>query len=405
MALVAHEEALGRVLGRIRELPRTPEVSLAPVDAVGLVVSEDVVCGEPVPPFDNSAVDGFAVRSDDLRELPVVLDVLETIAAGTAPRSGIPGGCCARIMTGAVMPPGADAVVMVEDTRAAGDSVEVLSAVGPGEHVRPTGDDLQRGDVAVARGTVLRPAHVGLLATVGRTAVRVASRPRVGVMSTGDELVAPGDPLGPGQIRDSNREMLLALCAAAGFVPVDLGLVRDDEAGIEAALSQGARDCDALVTSGGVSMGEFDYVKAVLARIADMEWMQVAVKPAKPFAFGVLDGVPVFGLPGNPVSSLVSFELFARPGLLALCGHERVTRVTVPAVAGGAIGRRADGKVHYVRVRLHDDGAGLVATPTGAQGSHQLGASASAQGLAVVPDGEGVPAGAPVRVIPLDPGI
>jgi molybdopterin molybdotransferase len=218
----------------------------------------------------------------------------------------------------------------------------------------------------------------------------------------------PGRPLGPGQIHDSNRPMLLALVAEAGFEPVDLGLVADDESLIATAVTEGASTCDALLTSGGVSMGDLDLVKVVLERVGEMRWMQLAIRPAKPFAFGLVGDrpTPVFGLPGNPVSSLVSFELLARPALRRLAGHpdDALVRRAVAAVAGERLGRRPDGKVHFARVRLRpgEDGR-LVATSAGAQGSHQLTAVARADGLAVLPDGDGVDPGQPVEVLPLGP--
>jgi len=229
-------------------------------------------------------------------------------------------------------------------------------------------------------------------------------RPRVAVLSTGDELVDDGSPLQPGQIRESNKTMLLGLVAAAGCDAVDLGIVRDDESALEAVLRDAASTCDAIVTSGGVSMGDYDVVKAVLSRIADMRWMQIAIKPAKPFAFGLLssDGreVPVFGLPGNPVSSLVSFELFARPALRAMAGHTAIDRPTLSAVAAEALTRRPDGKTHFVRVRgeFAADGRYHVRS-VGGQGSHQLAASATAHALAVLPDGDGVAEGDDVPAI------
>ncbi len=220
------------------------------------------------------------------------------------------------------------------------------------------------------------------------------------MLSTGDELVDDGSPLELGQIRESNKTMLSALLAEAGCDVVDLGVVRDDEAELERVLRSAASECDAIVSSGGVSMGDYDVVKAVLGRIADMTWMQIAIKPAKPFAFGRLDGVPVFGLPGNPVSSLVSFELLARPALRRMMGHRRLTRTHLVAVADTPLQRSPDGKVHFVRVHgeFADDGRYHV-RPVGAQGSHQLAATALADAMAVVPDGPGVPAGADVAVL------
>jgi len=221
----------------------------------------------------------------------------------------------------------------------------------------------------------------------------------VGVLSTGDELVEGGEPLQPGQIRDSNRPMLVGLLKEAGCDPVDLGVARDDEGVITAAIEKAVAECDALVTSGGVSMGDFDYVKAVLDRMGGMQWMQVAIKPAKPLAFGVVVGKPVFGLPGNPVSSLVSFELFARPALRQMMGHAQRERLRVEVVAEEPLRRRPDGKIHFVRVvARYEDGRFLVRS-SGGQGSHQLGAMAAANALVVLPDGEGIDAGGRAEAI------
>jgi molybdopterin molybdotransferase len=305
-------------------------------------------------------------------------------------------------MTGAPVPPGADAIAMVERTRPLDDGrrVQVDAAIAEGTGIRRAGDDVRPGDVVVAAGTVLRVAHLGVLASVGATEVIVRRRVRVGVLSTGDELVEGGAPLRRGQVRDSNRLALLALCRESGFEAVDLGLVRDDEAAIEATIRRGVDECDALLTSGGVSMGDFDYVKAVLGRIGDMRWMQIAIKPAKPFAFGLVDGVPVYGLPGNPVSSLVSFELLARPGLLHAAGRTDLHRRRVRAIATEDLRRRPDGKVHFVRVAVdQDEELGFRVRSAGGQGSHQMTAMAAADGLAVLPDGEGVATGEPVEVI------
>jgi len=383
------------------------EVALA--DALGCVAAEGVVVAEPVPPFANTAMDGYAVRAADTAGAPCELDVVGLIAAGSAGDLTVGPGQAARIMTGAPMPPGADAVVMVERTEALadGDRVRIDVAVTPGTAVRPAGDDLQPGDPVVEPGQVLTPAHLGLLATAGRSAVRVVRRPRVGVLSTGDELVDGDAPLGPGQIRDSNRPTLLALVRQAGFEAVDLGTAADDEAAITAAIEGAAARCDALVTSGGVSMGDLDYVKVVLDRIGDMRWMQVAIKPAKPLAFGTVPRpggggrVPVFGLPGNPVSSAVSFELFARPGLRKLAGRadDDLVRPAVRAVAGEALRRSPDGKVHFVRVATVIEDGRYVVRSAGGQGSHQLTALAAADALAVLPDGEGVAPGGEVEVL------
>jgi molybdenum cofactor synthesis domain-containing protein len=304
-------------------------------------------------------------------------------------------------MTGAPVPEGADAIVMVEDTERIGDDgVRLSRSVAVGASIRRAGDDVQVGDRLFEPGTVVTPAVVAVLASINAARVTVWPRARVAVLSTGDELVDDGSPLAPGEIRESNKTMLAALLAEARCDVVDLGVVRDDEAELERVLRSAAADCDAIVTSGGVSMGDYDVVKAVLGSIADMTWMQIAIKPAKPFAFGRLDGVPVFGLPGNPVSSLVSFELLARPALRRMMGHPRLTRPSLVAVADEALDRQPDGKVHFVRVNgdFRDDGRYHVRA-VGAQGSHQLAATALADAMAVVPDGPGVPRGAEVAVL------
>jgi molybdopterin molybdotransferase len=369
--------------------------------ALGRVLAAPVDAVEEVPPFDNSAVDGYAVRSADVTALPAELVVVGEIAAGAAPSRPVGPGEAIRIMTGAPMPAGADAVVMVEDSERVGDDRVLLRrSVPPGASIRRAGDDVRPGDRLFDVGTLITPTVEAVLASVNARTVSVYPRTRVAVLSTGDELVDDGEPLELGQIRESNRTMLSALLAEAGCEVLDLGIVRDDEAELERVLRDAARECDAIVSSGGVSMGDYDVVKAVLGRIAEMTWMQIAIKPAKPFAFGRLDGVPIFGLPGNPVSSLVSFELLARPALRRMMGHRRLTRTNLVAVADVALERHSDGKVHFVRVNgdFGDDGRYHV-VPVAAQGSHQLAATALADAMAVVPDGPGVPAGGEVAVL------
>ncbi len=371
-------------------------------EAVGRVLAADVVAAEDVPPFANTAVDGYAVRAADLGEAPVVLRVVGEVAAGAPPFAGEVGpGETVRVMTGAPMPAGADAAAMVEDSERVGDDqVRLTRPVPVGAAVRGVGDDVRAGERVFTACTVVTPAVLGVLASINAREVLAYPPVRVAVLSTGDELVDDGSPLRPGQIRESNATMLVPLLAEAGFVVDHLGVVRDDEAELERVLRRAAETNDAIVTSGGVSMGEYDVVKAVLGRIADMQWMQIAIKPAKPFAFGTINGVPIFGLPGNPVSSLISFELLARPALRRMMGHRRLTRTNLVAVADEALTRRPDGKVHLMRVsgEFAEDGRYHV-RPVGAQGSHQLAATALADALAIVPDGTGLPAGAEVAVL------
>jgi molybdopterin molybdotransferase len=374
-------------------------------EALGLVTASEVTAGEAVPPFANTAMDGYAVRAADTDgarpDAPVTLPVVGELPAGHAPTRAVGEGEAIRIMTGAPMPDGADAVVIVEYTERDGDAVRVMHTARPGDHIRAAGGDLAAGDLVFAAGTVLGPAHLGVLASLGAQEVDVVRRARVGVLSTGDELVERG-PLRPGQIRDSNRPMLLALVTDAGADAADLGAAPDDEGVITRTLEDALASCDAVLTSGGVSVGEFDYVKVALDRLGGLQSWQVAIKPAKPLAFGVISGTPVFGLPGNPVSSLVSFELFARPTLLQMMGHAARFRPEVVATAGHAMPRKPDGKLHLDRVRVRAEGDGYVAASTGDQASNVLSATAAANGLALLPDGDGVPEGGDVRVMRLD---
>ncbi|HWE69786.1 MAG TPA: gephyrin-like molybdotransferase Glp [Acidimicrobiales bacterium] len=387
-----------------------------PIDeALDLVVAAPIVAAEPVPPFVNSSRDGYALRSADTLPAggasgPVRLQVVALIMAGSSFEGVIGPGQAARIMTGAPIPAGADAVCMLEDCRVEGDGevVAIDQPVAEGEAVRGIGEDVVVGDVIADPGTVLTPGHVGVLANQGMADVVVHPRPRIGVLSTGDELAAGPGPLGPGQIRDANRHTLLALVNRQGWAAVDLGKVGDDEEALSAVLDLAAVSCDAVITSGGVSVGDHDIVKVVLEKRSGgtMRWMQVAIRPAKPFAFGTLDGsgTPVFGLPGNPVSAMVSFELFVRPAVRQMGGHRQLERAVVPAVALADLRRRPDGKTHFVRARvsLDADGAWSVHPMVG-QDSHQLRAMADANGLAVLPDGEGVTAGGRVDVLLIDP--
>jgi molybdenum cofactor synthesis domain-containing protein len=376
--------------------------------ALGCVTSEAVMAAEDVPPFRNTAMDGYAVRAADVAaaasDRPVKLTVIGTLAAGTAPNQEIGPGEALRIMTGAVFPTGADSVAIVEVTSLADDGASVLirEPATAGQHIRPPGEDIAAGQEVFPVGTVLGPGHLGVLASIGVEKVAVYGRARVGVLSTGDELVDGSGPLQPGQIRDSNRYTLLALAEQSGFEAVDLGLVGDDEDAIRGAIKRGVAACDALLTSGGVSMGEFDYVKKILDELGDMQWMQVAIRPAKPLAFGVVGGKPVFGLPGNPVSSMVSFELFARPALRQMMGFapSLLDRPKVTARADEALPRRPDGKLHLARViaRWGDDNRYHVRF-SGGQASNLLRSMALANGLALIPDGEGVAVGEEAEVL------
>ncbi len=393
-------EAQRAVIDRCGPLPT---VTLPLVDALGHVTAGAVVATEAVPAFDNTAMDGFAVRSADTAEAPVTLDVVGTVAAGHGPATAVGAGQAVRIMTGAPIPPGADAVIMVERTRAldGGDRVVAEASVPVGNHIRGAGEDLEVGRVVFEPGEVLQPAHLGVLAGLGIHAVDVVRRPRVGVMSTGDELVDGPEPLSLGQVRDSNRYSLLSLVCQAGLEGIDLGMVRDDPDVIRATIGGGVETCDAVLTSGGVSMGDYDCVKLVLDEMGEMSWMQVAIKPAKPFAFGMVSGTPVFGLPGNTVSSMVSFELLARPALRRMMGHAQLHRPLVRATAAAPLRRHPDGKIHFARVVWAYRDGGYEVRSAGGQGSHQLSSLAAANGLAVLPDGHGAADGDVVELIRL----
>jgi molybdopterin molybdotransferase len=429
-------------LGEVQALVLESCDVLAPVerglaDAFRHVLAVPVVAPGDVPPFDNTAMDGFAVRSADTRGGGTRLSIVGTLAAGQVATRAVGPGEAMRIMTGAPMPQGADAVVMVELVEVSSDRATVLvPAVHAGDHLRLAGSDLRAGAVVCGPPEVVSPGHIGVLASIGVRRLLVRPRPRVGVFSTGDELVPPGVEPEQGQIRDSNRPALIACLVRDGFQQVDLGTLPDREDAVRKGVEDAIAGCDAVITTGGVSAGDFDYVKVVLGELAEARGgffrsLGVAIRPAKPFAFGVVDAgrergsargsaggdgaegsagggaegrrVPVFGLPGNPVSSLVSYELLARPALRKMAGHADPFRAPLRGIAGEDFSRHPDGKLHLDRVVVRPDGAGrLVATSAGGQGSHQLGAMAAANALALVPDGEGVPAGGELDLVILD---
>jgi molybdenum cofactor synthesis domain-containing protein len=399
------EEAHALLLGELRRLaPR--EVPLD--DCLGCCLAEGVIADEDVPPFANAAMDGFAVRSSDTTDAPARLKVMGDVRAGDAPSLAVGPGQAMMIATGAAVPPGADAVCMVEHTTPAGAEVVLERPVTIGQNVRYAGEDIARGDEVFAAHTVVGPSHIGVLANLGVSSARVFPKARVGVLATGNELQADPGPLEPGRIRESNRHSLLAAVRRTGCESIDLGVARDDAAVIAEALARGAQGADVILTSGGVSVGVADHMKSVLDELSGgrSHWMELAVRPAKPFGFAVLDPsrVPVLCLPGNPVSAMVSFEILARPALLFMMGRREVDRPVLRATAGERLGRKADGKVHFMRVSAHTDAQGrLLVHGAGAQGSHQLHAMARANALAVLPDGTGVDAGDPVRVLLLDP--
>ena len=390
------EEAQAEVLSAVRLLA-SETVSIQ--EALGRVLAEDAVAPERVPPFDNSAMDGFAVRGDDTVEPGAVLKVMGDLAAGATWTIELGDGQALKIMTGAPMPGGADTVVRVEDTEEAEGSVRVIRAVEKGTAVRSAGGDIEEGQVVFSAGTRLTPMHVGVLASIGVANPLVYRRPRVAYMSTGDEL-APVDSgaLQPGMIRDSNRPMLKGLLEEAGVDPVDLGVLPDDEDALRKALVEGS-SCDVVMTIGGVSMGEFDVTKLVLSGEPTVDFWKIAIKPGKPFAFGQIGDAMFFGLPGNPVSVLVSFEQLARPALLAMQGARAIFRPQVQAVTDEDLDTDP-AKTVFLRVRFSgEEGARARVALSGGQSSNVLSAAAAAEAFAVVPVGTGrVEAGQNVTV-------
>ena len=406
MTLMAIDQVLRLTLGATSPLE---PVVVKLDESLGCVLAETIVSTDDIPPFANSSMDGYAVRSADTLEGPVVLQVVDTALAGRPSSKVIGAGEAIRIMTGAVLPAGADGVCMVELTHSndGGATVVIQAPVGLGQFVRSPGDDLRSGVLVFDEGEVVGPAHLGVLASLGRETVRVHPRPRVGVLSTGDELTEGPGTLAPGQIRDSNRHALLGLVRSSGFVAVDLGIVDDDRARLTASIENAGASCDAVLTSGGVSVGDADLVKVVLDELCGgtMRSLSVAVRPAKPFAFGRLaaSSTPVFGLPGNPVSSLVSFELLVRPALRQMAGHSALFRPVIAAIADESLERGADAKVHVVsvRARVGDDGR-IHVSSAGSQASHVLSSMARANALSLLPDGNGVAAGGEVETLLLD---
>ncbi len=358
-------------------------------DAFGAVAAEDLVCATSVPQFANSAMDGYAVRARDVAVVPVALRVVEDVPAGSVPTWSVGPGEATRIMTGAPLPDGADAVVKVEETVAGDDgTVEILRGVDAGTSVRSAGSDVRPGDILVHRGTRLTARHLASLASAGIRPV-VAMRPVVAVLSTGDEVVPPDTAdLAPGKIRDTNRTILKSLLADLSIPVVDLGIVGDDPDALRSAYRNAAACADVIVSTGGVSMGDFDYVKHVLADLGSVQFWKVAMQPAKPFAFGQVEGVPLFGLPGNPVSTFVAFEQFVRPGLLSMMGASDLLRPRVCGTMGEDVSTNPEKEV-FLRVLLAQDNSRFVALRSGAQESNVLSSLAAAQAFAVVPVGTG----------------
>ena len=385
--MITVAQHLARVLDVVQPLQ---PLQLGLMDAHGCVLTEDVVAPLPLPAFDNSSMDGYAVRAADVAgatpEQPVVLPVTGDVAAGPASPLRVQPGVCVRIMTGAMMPAGADAVVPLEWTDGGVAQVAVHRPAPVGNNIRGVGEDVAQGETVLADGTYLGAVQVGLAAAVGRSRVLVRPRPRVVVVSTGSELTEAGQPLTPGRIYDSNSLALTAAAVEAGAIAYRVGIVPDDPRQLASTLEDQLVRADVLVTSGGVSVGAYDVVKEVLSRLGTVDFDAVAMQPGKPQGFGTIgpDSTPVFGLPGNPVSALVSFEAFVRPALRKMLGATPIERPQVRAVTSKAL-TSPPGKRSYLRVLLEVKKGAYVVTPVSGPGSHLLAGLSRANALAVIP--------------------
>lgn len=390
--MLSVDEARERILTHFSPLP-AEDVPLP--EALGRVLADDAVAREPLPRFANSAMDGYAVRAADTpaatSEAPVRLRLAGEVPAGSVYAGVVGPGEAVRILTGAPLPAGADAVLQQELTRAGEDAgegwVELLEPAPPGNNVRVPGEDVAPGAVLVPHGSEIGPAEIALLAALGVHPVRATRRPRVAILSTGDELAPLGAEPRPGQIRESNGPYLVAAVRRAGGEPVRLGIARDREDDLRAKLAA-ARDADLVLTSGGVSVGDYDLVKQMLAEQGNVEFWRVRMRPGKPLAFGFLGATPLLGLPGNPVSAAVTFELFGRPAIRRMLGAAQVERPVVDVVLAGEAIQRADRR-QFVRARLSSEQGALVAHPTGAQGSHIISSLRGATALLVIFEGAG----------------
>lgn len=383
---VGVEQALDIVLGSVSALEGESRPLL---ECLGAVLAEDVAADMDIPPFDNSAMDGYAVLASDTStaspDEPVVLQVTADLPAGYLPRGMLRPGEAVRIMTGAPLPPGADAVVRTEDVRRLDDKILVSNPVLPGDDIRRAGEDVARGEVILRRGTVIRPAEVGMLATLGRVQALVIRRPRVAVLTTGDELVAPDEPVAPGKIRNSNLYSISAQVKACGGQPILLGVARDTADELESKIRRGMAEADMLLTSGGVSVGDYDVVKTVLGRVGEILFWKVKMRPGSPVTFGRIQGKPMFGLPGNPSASMVAFEQFVRPAILKMAGHSKLRRRQVQAVLEEAVKNRPGVRNFLRAVATKQNGEWRV-RPAGAQGSGILRTMVRANALLVVPE-------------------
>jgi|SRR5437660_1142018 len=386
--MISVEEALERILAEIKPLAIT-QVPLS--QSLGLVLAQDIIAQEDIPPFANSAMDGFALLSQDSKPgngAPARLHITGSVAAGYVADHAVEAGTTMRIMTGAPIPPGADTVIQVELTRPASPEsewVEILQAVAPGNNIRPAGEDMRRGQTILVHGTEIRAWEIGILATLGWATVPVIRRPRVAILGTGDEVIDVDEPLQPGKIRNSNSYLLAAAVKQAGGEAHRLGVARDTVESLREKFSE-AITYDLILTSGGVSVGDFDLVKDIMQEQGKIDFWRINMRPGKPVAFGHISGIPLLGLPGNPVSSAVTFELFGRPLLRKMMGHTRLTRPQIDVLVEDGVQERAMRR-HYVRayVAWHDNH--FIARTTGNQGSNIMTSLLNANALVIVPEG------------------
>jgi molybdopterin molybdotransferase len=399
--MLSVSEAKQTILAAVNPLPARP---LPLAEALGCILAEDLVSPLSLPAWDNSAVDGYAVRSSDIAlatgNNPMHLRVIAEVPAGAASSTTLEPLTCARIFTGAPVPGGADAVVMQEDTRLHHEGyVAILASVDADENIRHAGDDVQAGQTILRAGMELTPARLGLAAAVGMTHVPAHPRPRVGVLVTGAEIVEPGRALGTGQIYDSNSYTLNAWLRGIGCEPVELGIADDTREDLHEKIDYGLSECDAVITVGGVSVGEYDLVKDVLTELGcELSFWKVAMKPGKPFVFGTRPDRLVFGLPGNPVSAAVTFLILVRPALMKLRGLTDWELPVTQAEAAEEFVNRGD-RAHFVRVRLTRQGEKWLAAPLPRQGSHVISSLANADGLVEVPPDGAIHRGNAVSVL------
>ncbi|KQC06273.1 MAG: hypothetical protein APR62_08200 [Smithella sp. SDB] len=386
--MISVEKALETILSNFRPLGLEKINILA---GRGRVIGEDVFAPRNIPSADNSAMDGYAVRYIDTKgatkDKPLYLKIIEDIPAGKVALKKIKKGEAARIMTGAVIPEGADAVVRQEDTLKEGKTVTIYTSAKKGENIRFAGEDVQKGELVVKKGGVLKPADIGMLASLGKAFVSVYQKPSVAIMSTGDELVDIETDPPPGKIVNSNSYSLAAQILECGARPVMLRISKDKKIDLQENFKT-ALHSDVIISSGGVSVGDFDFVKSVMGEIGNaMHFWQVAMRPGKPLAFGSIEGVPLFGLPGNPVSVMVSFEQFVRPSLLKMQGHTKIFRQTIKAICAEEFQKQAGFK-HFIRAIVKREKDKYIATTTGDQGSGILKSMVTANGLIVTRENE-----------------